>query len=322
MTWQAPSIIDDFSAALSIQQITQACQSVGFNTIPAWLRPYAVLSNGEKFRVEIARRLLETPIDETIVIDEFTSVIDRQVAQIASHAVQKFIRSHNRRMVVASCHYDIVDWLQPDWVLEPGTMKFSRRLLQQRPKLEISISRVNHSAWELFAPFHYLTASLSRSAQCYLLCVNESPASLACLLHRPHPTAHDIIGVSRVVTLPDYQGLGLAFVLMNTLGQANRAIGKRLHMYPAHPALIGSMDRSPVWALIKRPGRHSQRSGRTSQMSGAFGGRPCAVFRYVGPAMEIDEAERLLCVARKTSAARAALFHQSRTSPVVARVPA
>src|ERR1035438_10432769 len=57
--WGAKSVIDDFPKGISISQIAEICQSVGFNTIPAWMRPFAVLSNGEKFRVEMARRLIE-----------------------------------------------------------------------------------------------------------------------------------------------------------------------------------------------------------------------------------------------------------------------
>lgn len=307
LEWGAPSVIDDFAAPLSIEKITKACQSVGFNTIPAWLRPYGVLSNGEKFRADIARRMLETPDDEIIVVDEFTSVVDRQVAQVACHSVQEFVRRGGRKMVVASCHYDIVDWLQPDWILEPGTMTFQRRLLRRRPNLSVSISRVNRAAWQLFAPFHYMTAVLHRSAACYLLTVNERPAAIACLLHRPHAKVRDIIGISRIVTLPDYQGLGLAFVLMDTLGRAIKGIGKRLHMYPSHPALIGSMDRSPVWELVKKPGKFSTLSGAVS--TGRFGGRPCAVFAYAGPAMGRQEAERFLSA--KTSDAPAAFSRRS-----------
>src|SRR5262245_19276940 len=58
LQWDAPSVIDDFPKSSSMEQISAVCQAVGFNTMPAWLRPYSVLSNGEKFRVELARRLL------------------------------------------------------------------------------------------------------------------------------------------------------------------------------------------------------------------------------------------------------------------------
>lgn len=118
--WQADAVVDDFAPHLTIREIAAVCQAVGFNTIPAWLRPYRILSNGEKFRAEVARRLIETPPDQVIAIDEFTSVVHRRVARITSWAVQKWVRRQGRRLVAASCHDDLVDWLQPDWILEPG----------------------------------------------------------------------------------------------------------------------------------------------------------------------------------------------------------
>jgi ABC-type dipeptide/oligopeptide/nickel transport system ATPase subunit len=94
-SFSARSVIDDFSKELSIETICQAFASVGFNTVPSWLKPFAVLSTGEKFRVEIVRALLsDLPL---IVVDEFTSVVDRQVAQVTSHSVQKFVRQENKK---------------------------------------------------------------------------------------------------------------------------------------------------------------------------------------------------------------------------------
>lgn len=290
--WGAPSVIDDFARDLSINEIADACTSVGFNTIPAWMRPHNVLSNGERFRVDIARRMLEQ--QGTIVVDEFTSVVDRQVAQIGSHAVQKFVREHDRQFVAVSCHYDIIEWLQPDWIFEPHTMTLTRRLLRRRPDLDITIAPVDYAEWATFAPFHYLTAELSRSARCYGLFVGDTLTTFAGLLHRPHARVNDITGVSRIVTLPDWQGLGLAFVLLDTLGAAHRAISRRLHTYPAHPSLIRSFDRSKNWHLEKRPGRFGPRTGRTSTIANMNKQRPCAVFSYCGEAMNMDDARRLL----------------------------
>lgn len=133
LEWTGKSVIDDFAKSLTMQEIATVCQAVGFNTIPAWMRPYCVLSNGERFRVEIARRLLETPGQQPIVLDEFTSVVDRQVAKIGSHAVQKWVRKNGRQFVAVTCHYDVIEWLQPDWILEPATMEFARREPGQRP---------------------------------------------------------------------------------------------------------------------------------------------------------------------------------------------
>lgn len=298
LEWGAASVVDDFARTLSVQQVTDACGAVGFNTIPAWLRPFAVLSNGEKFRVDLARRLLELP--DPIVVDEFTSVVDRQVAQIGAHAVQKYVRKAGRKFVAVGCHYDVIDWLQPDWVLDMATQSFTRRLVQRRPAVECVVARVPYAAWAMFAPFHYLTADLHRSARCFGLWANGRLAAFAGMLHRPHPKVDDIMGCSRLVTLPDFQGLGLAFALIDKVGAAYRGIGKRARTYPAHPALTRAFDRSPLWSMEKTPGGYSKvtkTSATSAAEMGTFGARPCAVFQYAGPAMEHSEAAALIGVA-------------------------
>jgi len=293
LTWGAPSVCDDFDRKFSIQDVAEICSAVGFNTIPSWMKPYGVLSTGEKFRVELARHLLEG--GELVVIDEFTSVVDRQVAHIGCHAVQKHIRKHGRKFVAVTCHYDVVDWLQPDWLLEPATMNFQWRLLRRRPALNVEVARVDHTAWKLFAPFHYLTGELHRAAACYVLFVEGMPASFAGVLHRPHSKVDDIKGVSRLVTLPDYQGLGLAMILADTLGAAHRAIGNRLHTYPAHPSLVRSFDRSQCWEMHKKPGKFSPAVSTTSAMQHmAMGSRPCAVFEYCGEKLDAAEGRALI----------------------------
>ena len=294
LKWKGKSVIDDFSAKFGIDEIAKVCQAVGFNTIPAWLRPFAVLSNGEQFRVEMARRLLET--SGLIAMDEFTSVVDRQVAQIGAHAAQKYVRKNNQQFVAATCHYDVIEWLQPDWILEPATMAFTRRSIRRRPELQVSMSRVPYSAWRLFAPFHYLTADLHKGAACFALFVGNRIAAFAGMLHRPHPRVKDIMGCSRLVTLPDWQGLGLAMILIEKLGSAYKAIGKRLHTYPAHPALVRSFDKSPTWKMEKRPGKFSAHDGRTSQLVDLSKSRPCAVFSYAGLPMDQDMARKVLGV--------------------------
>jgi len=91
--------------------------SVGFNSIPSWYKPYNVLSNGEKFRADLARK-----IKTNAVIDEYTSVVDRNVAKAASVALSRYIKNNDlTNIVLSTCHRDIVDWLEPDWVLDTDT---------------------------------------------------------------------------------------------------------------------------------------------------------------------------------------------------------
>ena len=293
------AVIDCFDSDLSMESISAVCSAVGFNTIPSWRRPFHVLSNGERFRVELARRMIEG--DDLTVIDEFTSVVDRQVAHIASHAVQKYIRRTKKQFVAVSCHYDIIDWLQPDWLYDPSTRHFARRELRRRPELNVSISPVPYSAWHVFSKFHYLTASLNRGARCFGLFVDDRMAAFIGMLNRPSRSNESIMGVSRAVTLPDFQGIGLIFVLIETVASWYRAIGLQVHMYPAHPSFIRSFDRSPNWELRKRPGRFLARIGASSTTPGKWGGRPCAVFRYRGPISERTEAKRVLSYFAKSS---------------------
>lgn len=297
--WGGASVIDDFDDDLSINDIAAVCQAVGFNTIPSWMRPFSVLSTGEQFRVDLARRMTAF-YDGPILVDEFTSVVDRQVAKIGSYAVNKWINKHELRQFVAvSCHYDIIDWLQPDWIIEMPTMRLERRLVRRRPDIRVSVGRVPYSAWSIFSRFHYLTADLNKAAKCFCLFVeddqgNQHPAAFAATLHRPHAKVDDIEGLSRLVTLPDWQGLGLAFVLSDMLGSAFAGLNKRFHTYPAHPALIHGYDRSSKYSLEKRPGHYSPRKGGTTSISGKFGGRPCAVFSYQGEKMDAELARGLV----------------------------
>lgn len=73
-------------------------------------------------RVDIARALAEKDL---IVFDEFTSVVDRKVARTTSIAINKAIKKSNKQFVAISCHFDITEWLQPDWVFNTDTMQFS-----------------------------------------------------------------------------------------------------------------------------------------------------------------------------------------------------
>jgi hypothetical protein len=107
--------------------------AVGLNSIPSWYKPYNVLSNGEKFRADLARKL-----KSNCVIDEYTSVVDRNVAKAASVALSRYINSNNlKNIVLSTCHRDILEWLEPDWVIDTdsGEMLDGFFLSDQKSKL-------------------------------------------------------------------------------------------------------------------------------------------------------------------------------------------
>jgi ABC-type Mn2+/Zn2+ transport system ATPase subunit len=116
------SVLDNMPANKSTEEITRTFNSVGFATVWSWLKPYHVLSNGEKMRVDLARAILSD--NDLIVFDEFTSVVDRTVAKTASGAISKAIRKMNKHFVAVACHYDIIEWLEPDWIYDTDKRRF------------------------------------------------------------------------------------------------------------------------------------------------------------------------------------------------------
>lgn len=118
--WSAASVVDDMPKQCGMDEIERMFYAVGFGSVPSWLKPFDVLSNGEKMRAELARAMLER---DFVVFDEFTSVVDRQVAQTASMAINKAIHRTGKKFVAVTCHYDVLEWLQPDWVFDTNEMR-------------------------------------------------------------------------------------------------------------------------------------------------------------------------------------------------------
>lgn len=117
--YKSASVVDDMPD-VDMKTIERMFYAVGFGSVPSWLKPYAVLSNGEKMRVDLARALLQS---EKVCFDEFTSVVDRNVAQTMCIATRKAINRTNKQFVAVTCHFDVIDWIEPDWVFNTDTMK-------------------------------------------------------------------------------------------------------------------------------------------------------------------------------------------------------
>jgi ABC-type lipoprotein export system ATPase subunit len=279
------SLIDDFPKDLKIQDITTLLSSVGFSSPPSWLRPFGALSNGEQFRVSMARLLAEQP--DLAVVDEFTSVVDRTVAQIGSHAIAKTVRKRGQKLVAVTCHYDVQDWLQPDWIYQPATGEFSWGSVQPRPRVNLKFVRTTHEAWKHFSRHHYLNHTVSKGAKFILGLIDDRPAVLIATLYQPHPRTNNLHRVSRIVVLPDFQGLGLGNIALDLVGGAFVANGNRLNIVTSHPALIRSLNKGGTWKMNRKPSRVNKPAS-TSKIDGnreLSNGRLTTTFSYVGPAI-------------------------------------
>jgi energy-coupling factor transporter ATP-binding protein EcfA2 len=277
---------------MKIQEITGALSAVGFSSPPAWLRSFSSLSNGEAFRATLARLLVEER--DPILMDEFTSVVDRTVAKIASAAVAKYVRRGDHKLVVASCHYDVMDWLQPDWVYDTGGYEFTWRHLQPRPPIELEIYRSTPEAWRTFHHHHYLTGNLHKAATCLVALVEGRPAAFASALHRPHGKVKNLVGEHRTVCLPDFQGVGIGNALSEFLASVYIARGMRYRSTTSSPAMIRHRARSSLWRMERPPSMvrpQGKRAGRAGLVTSTS--RLTSSFEYVGPQASDDQLSAL-----------------------------
>lgn len=259
--YSAETILDDMPKKCSVEDITKAFNSVGFSSPPSWLKPYSVLSNGEKMRVDLARAILSE--DNLFVFDEFTSVVDRNVAQIGSFAMQKAIRKTSKQFIAVTCHYDVEDWLLPDWVFDTDSMTFRNCEGQKknRPEIKFEIFQTfDKSIWKVFAKHHYLSHTHNNAANVYLAFVNNELAGFISILHLPHPIAKTIKKVHRLVILPDYQGLGIGIKFLNEIGKYYIKNGWRYTIVTSAPSLIFGLKRHKNWKC-KHFGRMTATSG-------------------------------------------------------------
>lgn len=286
------AVVDGFPTELSIKDITGALSSVGFSTPPAWLRPFRCLSTGEQFRATVARALVDAA--PLVVLDEFTSVVDRTVAQIGSAAVAKAVRrSPGKQVVCVTCHDDVEAWLCPDWVVEMPAGTFTRRSLRPRPPITLEVGRVDRAAWDPFQRHHYLDTSLHRSAKCFVAFWRGRPVAFASVLHSPGRV--NSWREHRTVCLPDFQGVGIGNALSEFVAGVMRATGKRYGSVTGNPAMIRHRAKSPLWAMIRAPSRvtaDSERKTGTQLRKTRATDRFTAGFKFVGPPRP-EDARRL-----------------------------
>lgn len=171
--------------------------AVGLNSVPTWLKPYSVLSTGEKFRANMAIRL-----KDCATIDEFTSVVNRDVAKSCSMSISKYINNNDiHNVVFCSCHDDIIEYLQPDWIYNTDTKELSVGRSVRQSSLSIHIEGCAQEAWYMFKRHHYLSADLNSSCNCYIGLLNNRPIAFGAIIAQPGRDIEHAYREHRIVVL-------------------------------------------------------------------------------------------------------------------------
>ena len=275
----APPAWDDTKAIAShfdsAKNAKKRLAAVGLNSIPSMMRPYRVLSNGEQHRADLARNL-----ENGAVIDEFTSVVDRTVARSICVSIRRFIRSEGLTgLTFASCHRDIVEWLEPDWVFDTDTGEMTWGC-KRRPSLEFQLYESTRDAWPIFRNHHYLSAE-HHGARCFVLMHGHVPVGFASSIAMPSGTLKNAWRGHRTVILPDWQGMGLGNRLSDVVAWIHRQEGKRYYSKTAHYRMGGYRENSDGWKPTSK-----NRMKRGEWAHGKKGGgdtkRICYSHEYIG----------------------------------------
>lgn len=287
------SIIDQFPKEMSYDECAAQLAGIGLTSVPCWIRPVYTLSNGQKARAEAA--LLMTKQDKLTAIDEWTSVVDRTVAKVMSHCVQKHARKFNKRIVLLSCHYDVIEWLDPDWIIDCNTQKFiDRRLLSsdsrsRTDRLEFKITEVDRATWKNFSKYHYLSENLpAGKIVTYGLFHGPNQIGFQCFAnYTPHKNKSDqmIMHSNRTVIHPDYAGLGLGILVINETSKLmklqNYRVMAKFSSTPVYKSMIKQKD---LWVLrdIKTQIGRAQRGEKMIRQTGFRENVKTYSFEFIG----------------------------------------
>jgi ABC-type dipeptide/oligopeptide/nickel transport system ATPase subunit len=270
-------IIDQFPEELTYDQCVDLLTAIGLTAVVCWIRPVKTLSNGQKARAEAALALAKNL--DLCALDEWTSVVDRTVAKVMSHCVQKSFRKNKKKVVLISCHYDVIDWLNPDWIIDCNEQKFiDRRSLhldqrQRSEKLKFDVREIDKSSWAYFSKYHYLSDKLAGGQNiCFGLFHEDKQIGFQCFSNYvpDRPGRARILHSNRTVIHPDYAGMGLGILLINETSKIIRSRGYVVMAKFSSTPVYKAMIKTGLWELLKEDVQIGRmRTGKTLGRMGA-----------------------------------------------------
>lgn len=251
-------IIEQFDKSLTYEECVAAMTGMGLTSIPCWIRPAYTLSTGQRARAEASLRLRQG--NGPTVIDEWTSTVDRAVAKVMSYCVQKFARRSKKQVVLVSCHSDVIDWLNPDWVIDCNTQTYKdRRSMvgshKRTDQLRLDIKRCPKQVWKYFSKYHYLSSNLPQGKIfTFGLFNGEDQIGFTCFANYSWKD-NKMMHANRIVVHPDYIGLGLGIKLTTEAAEVLVSSGYSVKSKFTSIAMFKSMRGHHQW-ICKDVKRH------------------------------------------------------------------
>jgi GNAT superfamily N-acetyltransferase len=132
----------------------------------------------------------------------------------------------------------------------------------------------------LFKRHHYLSGSLHAAARCYMTTWEGIPVNFCATM--PMIARKNHRRFTRIVTLPDYQGIGIGMRAVAAVAELHRAEGLRINVTSGHPALIRHCRRSPLWRAVNVRRSGDRRASKQFPTYRSAAGRAVVSFEYLG----------------------------------------
>lgn len=234
------SIASNFSGYEEARDRLNGC---GLNSIRCWTQSYNTLSKGQAYRADMAATLKDGAI-----YDEYSSYLDSNTAKSLSNSIRKYVDSGKvKNIVLATCRKDIIEWLRPDWVFDADSGHLTLGRLERRPRISLEICPVSVQVWHLFKNHHYLSADINKTSRCWLAIWGGEPVAFYATLPQPSGSISNAWRGTRMVVLPEFQGLGISTAICEEVARIHLESGKRFFAKTASLLLGEHRERSDKW---------------------------------------------------------------------------
>ena len=120
-----------------------------------------------------------------------------------------------------------------------------------RPEKSFCVRKCDRGEWAKFRRYHYLSSEISSAAVCYGLYDDETIIGFMAVLHQPHGVIKNLKRCSRLVILPDYQGIGLGTKFLEMIADMYAAKGFEFSIVTSAKNMIAALRRGKHWKMVR-----------------------------------------------------------------------
>jgi GNAT superfamily N-acetyltransferase len=116
--------------------------------------------------------------------------------------------------------------------------------------------------WQTFRQYHYLNSKIASACRCYVAVYQDKPVAFIAIMHIKMLVNY--YRVSRLVVLPDYQGIGIGKKLLNFIAELYTSqVNLPFYLVTSNPQLVrGNLGN---W-VVKRVG-HATCGGEDTRIN-------------------------------------------------------